>query len=253
MISDKSEKCESCYCQKNSRAAKKKRELEMSATNSLKNTIKKQKINKLIPLSLLSISTLPNKSSLTNNKSSFNNESLPTISFDSNSTKNALSTFSSLTPPYNHETSLQKVSFYSPNNPQISKISYYSLNNNNNHNITSSSIKQSNSFDHLCKAQYRINEIVWICLLSDDSMETFENVNKVITNHNARIPYWPGLITNSTFDKSISKFVYTVRFIYIVVEEVNVLEDYISPLSFSLVDISNKILSKQVKGNEWFY
>jgi len=127
------------------------------------------------------------------------------------------------------------------------------LNNNNNHNITSSSIKQSNSFDHLCKAQYRINEIVWICLLSDDSMETFENVNKVITNHNARIPYWPGLITNSTFDKSISKFVYTVRFIYIVVEEVNVLEDYISPLSFSLVDISNKILSKQVKGNEWFY
>src|SRR5205823_1505500 len=119
-------------------------------------------------------------------------------SFNSNFTNNPTLTknnFSSLTPPYKNESSLQKVSFYSPNNPQISKISYYSLNN-------STSVKQSNSFDHLCKAQYRVNEVVWICLLSDDSMETFENVNKVITNHNARIPYWPALITNSIFDNS---------------------------------------------------
>lgn len=231
----------------NSRTAKKKRELENSASTPLnftKNIIKKQKIIKSFS-SLLSISTLPNKSFL-NNKSYFNNKSLPTISFNSNFTPNTSLTknnFSSLTPPYKDESSLQKVSFYSPNNPQISKISYYSLNNN-----SSSQVKQSDSLDQLCKAQYRINEVVWICLLSDDSMETFENVNKVITNHNARIPYWPALITNSTYNNSISKFVYTVKFIYIVVEEIIVLEDYISPLSFSLVDITNKILSKQVKG-----
>ncbi|CAB4374727.1 unnamed protein product [Rhizophagus irregularis] len=246
IISDKSEDCKCCYCPMNSRTAKKKRELENSASTPLnftKNIIKKQKIIKSFS-SLLSISTLPNKSFL-NNKSYFNNKSLPTISFNSNFTPNTSLTknnFSSLTPPYKDESSLQKVSFYSPNNPQISKISYYSLNNN-----SSSQVKQSDSLDQLCKAQYRINEVVWICLLSDDSMETFENVNKVITNHNARIPYWPALITNSTYNNSISKFVYTVKFIYIVVEEIIVLEDYISPLSFSLVDITNKILSKQVK------
>ncbi|CAG8610082.1 4538_t:CDS:2 [Funneliformis caledonium] len=234
MISDKSEECECCYCPKNSRTAKKKRELEISASTSLENTMKKQRINKLTPLSLLSISTLPNKYSLINKS--------PTISFNS---KNTLPKFSSLAPSYNNDSSLQRVSFYSPNNPQISKISYYSLNNNN--HATSSLVKESNSFDHLCKAQYRVNEIVWICLLSDDSMETFENINKVITNHNARIPYWPALITNSTFNTSVSKYVYTVKFIYLVVEEINVLEDYISPFSFSLVDITNKIRSNQVK------
>ncbi|RIA83422.1 hypothetical protein C1645_809232 [Glomus cerebriforme] len=245
IISDKSEECECCYCPMNSRTAKKKRELEISAStplNGTKSNIKKQKLIESFS-TLLSISTLSNKSFLTN-KSFFNNKSLPTISFNSNFTNNTTLTKNNFSPPYKNESSLQKVSFYSPNNPQISKISYYSLNNNN---PTSSQVKQSNSFDHLCKAQYRINEVVWICLLSDDSMETFENVNKVITNHNARIPYWPALITNLTFNSSISKFVYTVKFIYIVVEEINVLEDYISPLSFSLVDITNKILSRQVK------